>query len=205
MSSVNAMPTEQEQAQRRKSQLKLLGIFAVATVPVIAAFVMYFGGIAIPGNTTNKGHLLWPPAEISVLGKYENSASAIIAQEQKWFLMLSGNGACSEQCLDLLHAMRQVHVSMGRELERVGRMLVGVTDQQGTLLKQYPKLKMAVLDPSMQGRVAPLLSDGEVSADAWVIWLVDPLGNVLLRYDAEHTGYDMISDLKRLLKLSNIG
>lgn len=196
----------EQQSQRKKNQMKLLGIFAVATLPVVAAFVMYFGGVAIPGNTTNKGHLIWPPTEISALGTHSQSASAIIKDEQKWFLLLSGKGECKERCMDLLHTMRQVHISMGRELDRVGRMVIGSeTAQREALLKQYPKLQIADLKPALQNKVAEALSGDTAPVDTWVVWLVDPLGNVLLRYDATHTGYDMINDLKKLLKLSNIG
>ncbi len=198
----------------RKNQFKLLGIFAIAVVPVIFAFTMYFGGMAIPSSKTNKGNLVLPPIPLSVLGYAADGDGVYVQTDNKWVLLLLGNGSCELACKDLLHTVRQVNISMGREMERVARAItLSASDaQQAEVLETYPNIQLwsSVIDQESFSQQAAergaVVVNAEVDAtESWQLWLVDPLGNMVLQYDASHTGYDMIADLKRLLKLSNIG
>ena len=202
--------TPENKSGVRANQLKLIGIFAIALVPVLLAVLMYFGKVAIPTDKTNKGLLIWPPVELSKLGIGGKSPLAIVQKEKTWFLMLAGNGTCEQDCQELLHTMRQVHVSMGRELQRVSRLFVADLAVQpiAEIKDLYPELKLASFEQHNEASVFSTLmgmDDSTGEHGSWHVWLVDPLGNVLLRYDASHSGYDMIDDLKKLLKLSNIG
>jgi hypothetical protein len=99
-------------------------------------------------------------------------------------------------------------------MERVARAItLSASDaQQAEVLETYPNIQLwsSVIDQESFSQQAvergAVVVNAEVDAtESWQLWLVDPLGNMVLQYDASHTGYDMIADLKRLLKLSNIG
>ena len=198
--------------QVNRNRLKLLGVFGIALVPVIAAAVMYFGGVALPTGKTNKGNLLLPPMVLSEQSAISSLLSDDIKKEGLWVLMLTGTGECIDVCLERLHTLRQVNVAMGRELSRVGRFYVGdMTDNdQQVVLSDYPKLKfynasVSALEILEQQAVEKSGLKPESIESNWNVWLIDPLGNVVLQYGLENDGYDMIGDLKKLLKLSNIG
>lgn len=195
-------------ANRRRNQIKLLGIFAVAGVPVVLAMLMYFGSFAVPSAKTNKGELLMPPLPLSSFGFDQNAEGLYEASQGKWLIIQTGAGDCDVQCLDMAHAARQVNVLMAREQSRVARVLVapGSASVVSVLSEEYPNLGIYESSSEM---IKALPSSGTADlgsgASVWQLWISDPLGNVILRYDAAHSGYDLRDDLKKLLKLSNIG
>jgi hypothetical protein len=209
-SHVEQPPMDPKQVNRNR--MKLLGVFGVALIPVIAAAVMYFGGIALPTGKTNKGNLLWPPIVLSEQNAISPAVNDVIVQDGLWVLMLTGKGDCTDTCLERLHTLRQVNVAMGKELDRVGRVYVGEmsAETKMNLASTYPKLK--IFESSASNLITfknqAINSSGvapQSIESSWNIWLVDPLGNVILQYGLDNDGYDMKGDLKKLLKLSNIG
>lgn len=195
-----------------RNRLKLIAIFGVALIPVLLAMAMYFGGWAIPQSKTNKGNLLWPPVELNLLDLNNVAAVGAMAEEDgaKWSLMITGGATCSDDCEALLHEVRQVNVAMGREAERVGRMLVsGLVQPEAQHIQQrYPNMQIIPVKANVMRRFleqAETVGAQSTSEKQWQVWLVDPLGNVILQYTEDHDGYDLMDDLKRLLKLSKIG
>ena len=198
-------------AEINRNRWKLVGIFAIAVVPVVLAFTMYFAGFAIPQGKTNKGQLLWPPVELGQSAIPALRALTPTGEESgKWSLMLSGRATCDADCEARLHEIRQVNVAMGRESERVGRILASdVSPEQSAALKaHYPALQVVSVSPENLAQFetqAQQVGAASTAHDEWQVWLIDPLGNVILQYGPQQDGYDMMADLKRLLKLSKIG
>ena len=191
--------------QRRRNQIKLLGIFAVAGIPVVLAMLMYFGSFAIPAGKTNKGELLVPALSLSDFGLKAGEDGLFAETKGKWLLIQTGGGECTETCLKMAHTARQVNILMAREQERVARVFMANDESvfRSTLSEDYPEL--GFIPMANETRVAlPASKDLDTNSN-WQLWISDPLGNVILHYDASHSGYDLRDDLKKLLKLSNIG
>lgn len=191
--------SELERKSVRRNQIKLLGIFAVALLPLLLAVLMYFGGFAVPKGHTNHGELVVPPLSVSLLGP---EPLEYLEQNRTWQLMLVGQGECADNCSQWLHTMRQVHILMGREMDRVSRMFVGTQSVGEGLKDSYPNLTVLKTNETL---IQDFNDSDSAPSDTWQLWLVDPLGNAMLRYDHRHTGYDIKDDLKKLLKLSKIG
>lgn len=206
----------------RKNQLKLLGLFAIVFVPMATATSMYFNDWGVPTGSTNKGELIWPPMSISDLNASDHQGqpltryfsldepgAAALMSESQWVLLVTGNQACDEQCQQALYTVRQVNTALGKESDRVSRILASSTelgDARAEIAKQYPKLSLASMNVDALNSFAQgHFENVETVTNAWNIWVVDPLGNVILRYEADRHGKDILKDLKRLLKLSNIG
>ena len=206
----------------RKNQLKLIGLFAIVFVPMATATSMYFGGWGVPAGSANKGELIWPPMSISDLKAVDSQDQPLsrhfsldepdapaLMSESQWVLLVTGNEACNERCQQALYTVRQVNTALGKESERVSRVFASSGELGGTrdeITKQYPKLSLA----NMHTDALSSFADGHIDAiesvtHDWNIWVVDPLGNVILRYEADRQGKDILKDMKRLLKLSNIG
>lgn len=209
--SSTQMISEQSPKERRFNQIKLIGVFAIAGVPVLLAMIMYFGGLAIPAGKTNKGNLLVPPVSLGELGFQSTAEGVYAANQGDWLIMVVGSGECATHCSELLHMARQVNVAMGREMDRVSRLVVTSSESQlpSGWSQTYPHLTAHIASFEQQERFIEQAklsgANQELSPQEWGIWVVDPLGNVMMEYDASHDGYDLIGDLKKLLKLSNIG
>lgn len=191
--------------QRRRNQIKLLAIFAVAGVPVILAMLMYFGSFAIPAGKTNKGELIVPTLSLSAFGLQATSDGLYEETQGKWLLIQTGNGECDLICKDMAHTARQVNILMAREQGRVARVFMAPEEQtfRSALAEDYPELQYLQIDSKVQAAL-PDITNSEANS-TWQLWISDPLGNVILHYDTTHSGYDLKDDLKKLLKLSNIG
>ncbi len=101
-----------------------------------------------------------------------------------------------------MYAARQIHIGLNREAARaahglaVSRPLAADYDQQ--LQREYPQLGRYVLDSLKYDKAVPAGQGAQ-------LWIVDPHGNLVLRYDAKSKGKDILTDLRLLLKLSQIG
>ncbi|WP_250656104.1 hypothetical protein [Alkalimarinus coralli] len=218
----------------RNNRLKLVGLFAMVFVPMAAATSMYFGGWGIPSGSTNHGELIWPPVSIAQLNATDSQGQPLVRHfsldepgarplkwdllttnadkdvvESKWVLMVMGADECNKPCQAALYTVRQVNIALGKEADRVTRVLasnVDLSSPSADIAGQYPLLSFANMDTASLHRFSRELPNNLTkAANEWNIWVVDPLGNVILRYEAERHGKDILKDMKRLLKLSNIG
>ena len=177
--------------KRRQGRLKfaLLGAFFV--LPMVAAWVIWRFELA-PGAAGNYGTLLSPrPVPIP----------ALAAMKGKWVLVQLDSGACAAACERKHYFMRQVRRAQGREMTRVERLWL-VTDAA----PPPPALLAAI-----EGTV--VVGDGVVLAKAFPaeraasehIYLIDPLGNLMMRFPEDPDPARVIKDLKHLLKFSGFG
>lgn len=218
----------------RNNRFKLIGLFAIVFVPMAAATSMYFGGWGVPAGSTNHGELIWPPINIAELQAMDSKGQPLAQHfsldepdarplkwdlltadadkeesQSKWVLLVTGDNDCSDVCQQALYTVRQVNIALGKEAERVTRVLASSVDSyalSSSIAEQYPMLALATTEAAAIKRFsAGVSSSTEASINSWNIWVVDPLGNVILRYEADRHGKDILKDMKRLLKLSNIG
>ncbi len=190
-------------AKLRRSRLSFLALVAIAAAPVIAAYAMYFFMPDLaPETRSNEGQLVQPVVELGTLGGEAPNLAG------KWTLLVPIQAsACDEQCQQTLYLARQVNVALGKESTRV----------QHALLQAQPRLDddffslIATEYPNLKRRVVPAeaFATLEVAAGAPAIdghiFLSDPNGNVMMVYTKEQEGRALIDDLKKLLRLSNIG
>jgi cytochrome oxidase Cu insertion factor (SCO1/SenC/PrrC family) len=171
----------------------LVGLFAMVLVPLFAAYLLYQSSrSSVPWATTNKGTLMNPIVSVADLGLTGNDSAVSMSASGNWWLVTVADGVCDNECQRALHQLRQLHVLLGRDASRVKRALVelGATEADASLLQAYPE---------MGGFVGPVhvLSAG--------VYIIDPLGNVVLRYPYADAGKPVLEDLKQLLKVSHIG
>ena len=178
-----------EVSNNRKS---LVGLFGIGFVPLIIAWVIffYFPGL-MPSGTTNEGELISPPVQASLIG--------LEAETGRWTLIVPISESCDAACEERFYLARQVNVALGKESERVHRVMVDLGAAPAkidTLLREYPDLVRVPISASEFSANLP---------DAKSIYLMDPIGNIFMIYDQEKAGKPMLKDIKHLLKISNIG
>ena len=180
---------------------KFLLLVAVFAGPVLAAWLAYFGWR--PAGHTNYGDLLEvAPLQHTAGTAVDGAPLDLAGLRGKWLMVQLGPAACDPACAQRLYLMRQTRIAQGREQSRIERLWV-LTDS-GTvapaLLRDHPGLH--VWRPSAAGFAEQFPGMGAPSGH---IYLVDPLGNLMLRFPARPDAKRMMKDLKLLLKASQIG
>jgi len=188
-----------ENAPKRRWSLWLIGVLCIA--PVAASYFAYY--VMPPGGHTNYGELMdakpLPDARLSLV---DGTPFQLSQLRGKWVLLMTGSARCDEACQRTLFTLRQLRLTQGRDMERIERVwLVSdaaalpdglMVDYRGTWLARAGASGLLERLPAERPR-------------AEYIYLVDPLGNLVLRYGRDGEPARMIKDLTRLLKTSRIG
>lgn len=182
------------------ARAKLLALGGIFALPIVASVLAYNFWPA--QSTANYGELLLPPAlapEIDLAGD-DGKPFHFSALRGKWVLIASDSGACPEACLAKLVLVRQVRLALGRNAMRVDRVYVAddLRALDRATLAAFPGMIVASIPPGMTLPSLPL-------NDRAHIYLVDPNGNVMMRFPAQGDPRRMLKDLERLLKASQIG
>ena len=181
-------------------RVKLVLLVSLFAVPIAASFLAY--RYANPKPNANYGELLLPPAPITPqpLEGEGGKAFTFSSLAGQWVMVMADAADCPGRCADKLSTMRQVRLALGRESGRVQRVFVADDGRlPGAQAMAGYEGTIAVARPA-----AATLPPGPGN-DRAHIYLVDPRGNVMMRWPAGADGKRMLGDLKRLLKASQIG
>ncbi len=202
---MNAVQNTPETAPKRArgARWKLLAILAVCAAPVLASYYTYY--VIRPEGRTNYGELIDPmPAIGQVKVSTPDGAPAdLSAVSGKWVMVAIDPGDCAQPCRDRLWAMRQVRLTAGKDRDRVERLLLltGEASPPPALLAEHEGL--VVLRTSAAGLGAAFPAPDGAAAEH--VYMVDPLGNVMMRFPARADPSRMKKDLAKLLRASRIG
>ena len=193
----NPGPPLQRAPNPAAARRKLLLIAAICVAPVVASYAFYY--LSPRGSFVNYGTLL-PTAPAPALDgmRGDGAPFRLTDLRGRWVLLVDARGRCEAPCERLLYASRQARTMQGKEQERIVRVLLVPEGAApgAALLVEHPELVVA--------QVAAALRAGLPGA-ADAIYLIDPLGNLVLRYDADPDIKGISKDLTRLLKASGIG
>jgi len=189
---------------RKKGRLQLVLIGAVFFGPLLLAWLLYDPGNGRqPVSTTAHGELitpvkLVPDANLNVPREKQDSP-----YPGRWTLVHVDDGACGELCTQSLYETRQVRKSLGKEDKRVQRIffLTGDTPLDATIVEQHPGLTIFAPAHTLTGEFMAAIEPYGTSN----VFLVDPLGNLIMRFAPDTGMDDMHKDLKKLLRISKIG
>jgi len=194
----------------RKSRAKLLGLMGLYAAPLLAAWI-YFGYVSYNegAGVRANGELIHPAVPLQEFNLQSHDASqwGIEQLRGKWSMVFFAKQDCDEQCESTLYNMRQIRLSTGRRMTRVQRVLVTPDWQQ-----QYSKLEAASEGLQVVGgtEIAALQSQFENAQASMTscescIYIVDPYGNLMMRFGPDVEPKKILKDLKHLLKVSRIG
>ena len=168
------------------ARAKLLLVFLACAAPFALAWAAWYFGWA-PGAAGNYGELI-PPRSVS--------GAPLPALRGKWVMVTFDSAACDAYCEKKLYYMRQVRRAQGKEQGRIERLWV-ITDTGA------PRAELlAAIEGTHLSRSSPGEFPGETRDH---IYLVDPLGNLMMRFPRDPDPSKMLKDLQRLLKYSGIG
>lgn len=179
----------------------LLTLALVCAAPVVASYVAYYW--FRPAGHVNYGELLEARPVREIVGALPDGGKFRLSDYRgRWLFLAADAGPCEDACQHKLYATRQARTIQGREQERVVRVWLQAPHAPTPapqLLAQHPGLVVARVDPAewegLPGDTGPTRN----------IYLIDPLGNIVLRYPADPDIKGMAKDLERLLRASRIG
>lgn len=179
---------------RKSARVTLVGLSVLFLLPLVTAWLMYTGVIDWqPGETRNHGTLVNPP----VAAKLPEEA-----QERDltghWMLLYPVGMECADPCQQDLIGFRQLRRALGRDGERIRVVVLtdgSAEDKHWQAIAEIDEA--ASLLASSSGMLRAQLQDirGEEGT-----YLLDPLNNIMMHYEAGTDTNDIRLDLERLLK-----
>ncbi|MDJ0926328.1 MAG: hypothetical protein QNJ73_01660 [Gammaproteobacteria bacterium] len=201
MTDINPQPGTER--PRKSGRLQLMMLALVFFGPVAVALLMYYTGFWIPSGSVENGTLITPvrPVPAGLLAADDPDAALRFAG--RWSLVIAEPGDCDADCRDTLYETRQLRRALGRDMDRVQRIwLVSEGQADGAFLaEEHPDLQVLGADHASNSQLAEIIGPRQRGE----IFLVDPIGNLMMRFSPELDMRAMHTDLKRLLKVSRIG
>ncbi|MBX2879791.1 MAG: hypothetical protein KTR32_07660 [Granulosicoccus sp.] len=197
---------------RRISRIKLILIFAIFAVPLLFAS-LYLHLVRNSGGSlgdTSRGQLIAPAVPLTEFDLQQSEGEFNLESVRgSWTLLYMPVGDCLEACRLNLYHMRQVRLALNHRMDRVQRavLLESAAQLDESLRSEHPGLLIATGSEKQQGLLRDQVRMAEAAMDPLpdAIYLVDPLGNLMLRFPPDLPPKSMLKDLKHLLKVSRIG
>lgn len=189
----------------KRGRSKLLLVIAICAAPLIFSYLTYY--VIKPTGRTNYGTLLDPslypmPKLNGVL--QGGQPQELDAYKGKWIMLQVSSSDCQSACQNTLLNMRQLQLMQGKEMSRIERVVL-VTDQkpmETSLLREYDGTHFLRADSKAVAAWLPA-EEGSTTQDR--IYLIDPLGNLMMRYPVDADPSKIKKDMSKLLKASSIG
>ena len=188
-----------ENARSSRTSLWLIGVLCLA--PVVASYFAFY--FAPPARHTNYGELLATgPLPDARLELADGTPFQLSRLRGKWVLLMVDSGACDEFCRRKLFVLRQLRLTQGKDMERIecAWLIADDVAPEAAVTGDFPGMWFVRAAGS---ELLGQLPAARVLADH--IYVVDPLGNLVLRYPRDADPGGIIKDLVRLLKISVIG
>jgi cytochrome oxidase Cu insertion factor (SCO1/SenC/PrrC family) len=198
----------------RPKRAVLLLLVLLFFAPLLLAFALYYGSGWRPTGRTNHGALIEPARTLPLVALPQvalapdaapggDALAAADVLTGKWSLVYVNSGNCNADCRNTLYFMRQTHLGLANLAPRVQRVFLvsAACCDRAYLAREQPGL----ITLNADGAAAAALLAQFPSERSSSIFVVDPRGNLMLRYDAHDDPKGLRNDLKKLLTLSHIG
>lgn len=183
-----------------RSRASLWLIVALVVAPVAASYLLYY--FWEPAHTVNYGKLIEPRRLPDVpLALADGSPFRLSQLKGKWVLVSVDAGRCDASCDRKLLFMRQLRLSQGKEMERVERAWL-ISDNAAPRAEAVAAYGGTWLVRAREALPRLFPAAEQVSEH---IYVIDPLGNLMLRFPPDPDPRGMMQDLRRLLRASQVG
>jgi len=198
---------------KKRSNFTLFMVLLVCAAPVLFAAAAYFLNWR-PAGATNYGQLITPQrpvpdAAVMPLTNLDGTPFDLRSLYGKWVLISSNSGACDEACAKNLFIIRQTHASTGKEIGRIERVWL-INDKEPVptiVIRAYEGMRFVRGDARQIADFLALPEGAAATPEALRkhIWLVDPRGNLMMRFPENPDPAELRNDIGELLKASRIG
>ncbi len=198
-------PAAAESRPQRRSwgRLKLFALLLVLATPVIASYYTYY--VLRPEGRTNYGALIEQRPVDSLGGEpVVGDVRTLGELHGRWAMLVVAPSNCDAECREQLYQIRQVRLTTGKDRDRVERVWLlpdaGTPDPQ--LLAEHEGLLVLRVPGQAIAASLPATETTEVSDH---IWLIDPLGHLMMRFPRDADPSRIKKDVAKLLRASQMG
>lgn len=212
--SNNQTSNTPSEAQIKKNKRTMLLLFVMFAAPILLAVFVFNTDPSGKYATKNRGNLITPAVELKniELEFIENKKPyKLVDQEHQWLMVFVGAGECDDNCKRQLVVMRQTRLAQGGEFTRVNRLYVIQDKQSDKFMKEvkafHPDMDIVTGSKQQLENVVTqfTLADKVSVGTSNRIYIVDPIGNLMMYYELDAAASDIAKDLARLLKVSQMG
>jgi hypothetical protein len=194
-----------EPQQRKRGRWMLWLVLLVCASPLIASYFTFY--VLKPEKRNNYGTLIDQrahPVPAMATTTLDGKPAALEQFKGKWVMLMAAPGACEDACRKQLFTMRQLRLMQGKEMERIERVWL-ITDNaplDTLVIREYDGTHML---RASAGAVANWLpaDPGTIVADH--IYMIDPLGHLMMRFPKDPEPRKVHKDIYKLLKASSVG
>jgi len=192
-------------AKKKRGRWMLLLVLLVCASPLIASYFTYY--VIKPEKRSNYGTLIDQrahPVPAMTVTTLDGRPMTLAQFKGKWVMLMTGSGACLEACQKQLFAMRQLRLMQGKEMDRIERVWL-ITDREPLetlVIREFDGTHMLRADAATVANWLPP-APGTSSNDH--IYLIDPLGHLMMRFPQNPEPRKVYKDIYKLLKASAVG
>lgn len=190
---------------QRRGRWKLLVVLLICAAPIIVSYFTYY--VVKPAERNNYGTILDPrnyPIPEMMTTTLDGKPRTLNDLKGKWIMLRVGGGQCDEECMRQLYAMRQWRIMQGKNMDRMERVWL-ITDKapiDTVVMREYDGTEMLRAPSAAVAKWLPV-EPGTKAGDH--IYMIDPLGNLMMRFPNQPEPGKVYKDIVKLLKASAIG
>lgn len=191
-------------------------IILICLAPIVFALLAYYVpalGLRPEGHT-NYGTLIepqrpMPDSAALPLKTLEGEPYELASLRGQWLLVSADASACPESCVRKLFILRNSHASQGKNVQRLERIWFVLDDGKVSeqVLDAYVGTHMLRADPEkLAAFLAPdATAEQREAALKAPMWIIDPLGNLMMRFPDNADPESVRGDIRKLIYNSRIG
>ncbi len=187
---------------KRRNALVIVSLLLTFTLPMVLAGWVYWYGPS-QSKTTNYGNLITPPMQIVTLALTDPTGKPLTKKMMlyKWALVYVSPLTCDKVCQNALFYQRQIRTATGKEQQRIRLSMLTFNDEtpDTALIKllqtRYPQTAHWV----------STTSNNKHDFTKGSLYFIDPHGNIMMQYPPGANPSEILKDLNKLLKVSQIG
>lgn len=197
--------TEESIQIKSRNPYTIWFVVASFVLPVVFAYIVFY--FVEVTSFTNKGEILNPIVDITSL-KLTDDKGEIIPRDTltyKWRFISFVGSDCDEACNKRLHESRQVYRTLGKNRHRVLRVIVHLAPASETLNSLIDVEYSDALNMNGNASAINAAFGNTSKLDENELYIMDPRGNIMMRFTQEQPMKDIQYDIRKLLKASQIG
>ena len=197
--------SEAQHGTTRKNKIILLLVIAACAAPLIFSYVTYY--LIKPETRTNYGALLDPrtyPIPQLALQTIDGQPANLNQFKGKWIFLQVDSANCDKACKEKLFFMRQIRLTQGKEMDRIERVWL-ITDKaplETVLMREYDGTHLLRAQSAELRAWLPAETDTKIEDH---LYMIDPLGNLMMRFPKAGDPNKIKKDILKLLRASRIG
>ncbi len=209
MSEIETRVSNNPLAGKKRNPYTVWFVVIAFIAPVALAYLIFF--FVDVKSFVNHGEILNPIAHITSF-QLKDENNQLVPENKltyKWRLISFVSKDCDDICEKRLHDTRQIHTSLGKDQHRLSRMFIHLEPAGESLMKLIADTHKNVIH--VNGETKTIIEAlGNNIRDGIGIrnnetYIMDPMGNVMMRFTVEQPNKEFLYDLKKLLKASQIG